>query len=227
MYKFNPQHIADLSSGKSILGHTKKEEDLPLLRAVLKEAFPNDVIPATGVMDYYLALIGNITDWTNYNTIPTSLQHLPIIPLHDFLLKDELPKEDLDRIDKIDKDLQELKAILKVNGYTIAPQGAFNTLPVKPTIDLEKLEVDLDTALSNKTNEPLKEWLLAKRAKAEIAEPKEELLVQIRGDQHGNHNYIQVSNGPGGFTQDQADQIADLIRWVLYNQETVLKLKNK
>jgi tRNA/tmRNA/rRNA uracil-C5-methylase (TrmA/RlmC/RlmD family) len=182
MYKFNPQHIAALSGGKAILAHTKKKEDLPLLRAVLKKAFPKDDYLTDGNCEYYLK--GDMSNkWHVYTRIPKHAQHLPIIPLHDFLDKDELPKEDLDRVDLMDKRLKELS-----EKYDRLYGAVF--------------------------------------AKDEIAEPKEELLVKIRGDQHGNHNYIQVSNGLGGFTQDQADQTADLIKWVLDNQETVLKIKN-
>jgi hypothetical protein len=223
MYKFNPQHIAALSAGKVILGHTKKEEDLPLLRAVIKETFTKEVDEPYGENPYYIKSLSRKT-WDYLTFIPNQYKHLPIIPLHDFLAKDELPKEDLDRIDLMDKRLKELEGIVKDNGNhefiqwltsidvankivkmfegepkqepkiakrkdrtctnnckticgecqiwehntpkeeqpnEVLPQG-------KSNLNLSKLESLLDTALSNETPETLKEWLLAKRANAEI-----------------------------------------------------------
>ena len=148
MYKFNPQHIAALSSGKAILAHTKKEEDLPLLRAVMRETFSNYFLIPTGISKYFFLAKEYRFRFNTSNYILCNMEMLPIIPLHDFLLKDELPKEDLDRIDLMDKRLKELEGLVRGYGYTIAP-------------------------------------------KAEIA-----------------------------------DQTADLIKWVLDNQDKVIKLKN-
>jgi hypothetical protein len=38
--------------------------------------------------------------------------------------------------------------------------------------------------------------------------------------------YIRIDR-QGVFSKDQADQTADLIRWVLDNQDKVIKIKNK
>lgn len=156
MYKFNPQHIADLSGGKVILAHTKKEEDLPLLRAVIKETFPNGYWEISGNNDHYFKSNIYTDDFYCSDVISIDLQHLPIIPLHDFLLKDELPKEELDRVDLMDKRLKELEGLVKGNGYKIAPQNTWAPL------------------------------------------------------------FIEMP-----------DQTADLIRWVLNNQDKVIKLKNQ
>jgi hypothetical protein len=318
MYKFNPQHIDDLSGGKVILAHTKKDEDLPLLRAVLKEAFPNYSLVPTGVSKYFFAEKEYRYRFDTISYISCDMKMLPIIHLHDFLIKYNLPKEDLDRIDLMDKRLKEMESLL-------------------------------DTALSNETPETLKEWLLAKRAKpeiaqdwqpqvgewfkndlgalflriegasglitgntqkdednvefytaqwlskpteeevfnhlksiaekrypvgtvlkntglavtsdkssgivgsgifnltgsglwvtsqdswelcvwkdgkwAEIAEPKIDWLTRVRLDVYNEYDILVYTNTPK-LTKDQADQTADLISWVLNNQETVLKLKN-
>lgn len=45
-----------------------------------------------------------------------------------------------------------------------------------------------------------------------LPQAKEELLVNIRGDQHGNHNFIQISNGLGGFTKEQAEHYQAIIK---------------
>jgi hypothetical protein len=188
-YKLNPQHIADLAAGKVILAYTKKEEDLPLLMAIINKASKKKVVIKEPFSSYIFFRTG---DLITRNTMPIVI--FPIIPLHDFLAKDELPKEDLDRIDLMDKRLKEMESLL-------------------------------DTALSNETPETLKEWLLAKRAKAEIAEPKINWLTRVRLDVYNEYDILVYTNTPK-LTKDQADQTADLIKWVLDNQETVLKLKN-
>jgi hypothetical protein len=196
MYKFNPQHIADLSGGKVVLAHTKKEEDLPLLMAVFKAAAINKDRASSGKYWLYFRSNGVYygADW--HTELPEELKfNLPIIHLHDFLAKDELPKEDLDRTDLMDKRLKELSE----------------------RCDLLELSYGFKSV----------DKIISRFQSPEIAEPKEELLVRIREEQFGDYYYIQVSNKATGFTKDQADQTADLIRWVLNNQDKVIKLKNQ
>jgi hypothetical protein len=178
---------------------------------VIKEAFPNDVIPATGAMDYYLAIIGNITGWTNYNTIPASLQHLPIIPLHDFLAKDKLPKEDLSRIDLMDKRLKELEGLVKDNGNHEFIQWLTSI---------------------NVANKIVKMFEGEMKQAPEIAERKETepiptFAVSIDETTIGHSYSVIIEQSNGELRKLKAQEIQHLIRWVLDYQDQVLKIKNQ
>jgi hypothetical protein len=205
MYKFNPQHIADLAGGKVILGHTKKEEDLPLLRAVVKETFPNGYWEILGNNDHYFKSNIYADDFYCSDVISIDLQHLPIIHLHDFLLKDELPKEELSRIDLMDKRLKELEGIVKDNGNQEFIQWLTSI---------------------NVANKIVKMFEGEMKQAPKIAEPKINYSVQVAYIYEGYYG-IEIGDLNGVMNKDQADQTADLIRWVLDNQETVLKLKNQ
>jgi len=208
-YKFNAQHIADLSGGKVILAHTKKDEDLPLLKAAFKAAAINEDRAASGKYWLYFRSNGVYygADW--HTELPEELKfNLPIIPLHDFLAKYELPKEDLDRIDLMDKRLKELEGIVKDNGNQEFIQWL----------------TSIDVA-----NKIVKMFEGEMKQAPETPKPKHQQpfhVVTFGYDSECHDCYIQVASS-GIFTKDQADQTADLIRWVLDNQETVLKLKNQ
>jgi hypothetical protein len=168
MYKFNPEHIAALSSGKAICQHTKKEEDLPLLRAIFKQAFPKETYLTGGSTDYFYTSLFYLNGWGTSKEILPKLQHLPIIPLHDFLAKDELPKEDLNRIDLMDKRLKELEGLVKGEHKSLKNDWLVNAgyFGINLIYNSDKVKID--------------------------------------------HT-----------------ETADLIRWVLDNQEQVIKLKNQ
>jgi hypothetical protein len=195
MYKFNAQHIADLSGGKVILAHTKKEEDLPLLEAVFKAAAINKDRAASGKYWLYFRSNGVYygADW--HTELPEELKfNLPIIHLHDFLLKDELPKEDLDRIDLMDKRLKELSE----------------------RCDLLELSYGFKSV----------DKIISQYEAPEIVEPKINYSVQVAYI-YGGYYGIEIGDLNGVMNKDQADQTADLIRWVLDNQDKVIKLKNQ
>lgn len=275
-YTFNPEKIKQLAEGKAILGHTKLPKDRELL---------NNIAFGCGVFEYFFGdnnyyLFGeNKSSW---DAVPIEYQHLPIIPLHDFLLKDELPKEDLKAIEDIGSLLSELKEIgsLEMLRFISTPDvsqklvsmlgGEMKQAPedvkyVKCIKSAEKKDLydfpkghtfpaaealqfftnkeEFDKHFVYVTYKEHYEFWQPWKSKAEIVEPKERPRPK-NGDGFWNITAFLTSNnnvwgdennicydlwkvGNCFATQAEADQTADLIRWVLDNQETVLKLKNE
>jgi hypothetical protein len=220
MYKFNPQHIADLSGGKVILEHTKKEEDLPLIRAVLKDAFPKEYKSPAGDCDYYCLFTDNT--WLGSDDLP----HLPIMHLHDFLAKDELPKEDLSRIDLMDKRLKELEDVISQDRIEmlsyISEVGTSQRLAALLGGEMKQSPLQRTEVVENPKNG------LSKYAQEQINALTGKWQVNVQTFNEFRDDYKIVAYPRNGFleTKTTAYKIADLIRWVLDNQETVLKLKN-
>ena len=253
-YKFNPQHIADLSGGKVILAHTKKEEDLPLLTSILKLIKPN-------YRKYYTCKYYFFTDTSlgknlhAHDYIFTTKQHLPIIPLHDFLIKNELPKEDLKTIEDIGSLLSELKEIgsLEMLRFISTPDvsqklvamlgGEMKQAPedlkyVKCIKSVEKKDLyDFPKGYTFPANEALQFFTnkdefdkhfvyVTYKEHYEFWQPWKAKEERYGVNVVTNNSKFEVRVF-GIESINKATDTQSLIRWVLDNQEQVIKFKNK
>lgn len=190
-YTFNQEYINQLAEGKAILEHTKLPEDLPLLIEILKAAKICNIEPFGNSKYYYLGFVNSYAS----TTILLNPDNLPIIPLHDFVSPN---KEELATIESIDARLKELEGIVKDNGNQEFIQWLTRTDVANKIVKMFEGEMKKAT----KEEQP----------KEVLPQAEEELMVNIRGDQHGNHNFIQVSNGLGGFTKEQAEHYQAIIK---------------
>lgn len=84
-YRFDPAKVAKLAKGDVAVEHTMKEEDLPMLTALLKEASPKDFPqPPSFSSKFYLKWISKFK-WIGSNIRPDTT-----LPLHSFLMEEEI-----------------------------------------------------------------------------------------------------------------------------------------
>ena len=85
-FKFNPELVKKLSIGELIVEHTQRPEHLPLIEALLNEAFPLDNdIPLRTFQFYSLSKYKGDSWGTCFLPEETD----KALPIHDFLVKEE------------------------------------------------------------------------------------------------------------------------------------------
>ena len=83
-FNFDPILVNKLSIGEIEVEHTQKTRDLPLLQALLKEAFPEDNEIPCGTFQVYLLFKFEGDKWVSWISLKDKDKALP---LHDFLIK--------------------------------------------------------------------------------------------------------------------------------------------